>query len=218
MAGVVAARRRRSPARDAPGCRADRRPGCARVRLARDQADGVPVDVGEADRPRAGVTRIADGGAARDQLVECGLHPGRRCGGRGGGGTAPCPTSGGSRPEAVGRLDDAELVPLGVGEHDVGVVGVLSDLDVAPAERRQLGHRALLVVERRGREVDVDPVLAELLVRGLPEQQAEARLLGHASTSHPWPPDVLQPVDDGDGEEDDGQGVPPWPDRVGGGT
>jgi len=76
--------------------------------------------------------------------------------------------------EAVVGLDDAELVALGIGEHDMGVVGVLTDVDVSRTDRQERGHRVVLVVERRGREIEVDPVPADLRVRNRPEQQVEA--------------------------------------------
>ena len=39
--------------------------------------------------------------------------------------------------EPVPRLDQAELVALGIGEHDMGLVRPLADVDVAGAEREQ---------------------------------------------------------------------------------
>ena len=67
--------------------------------------------------------------------------------------------------EGVARLDDAELVAFGVGEHDMVVVGRLTDVDVAGAELDQPLDRFLLVVERRGRQIEMDAVLARLLLR-----------------------------------------------------
>ena len=49
--------------------------------------------------------------------------------------------------EGVVRLDDAELVAFGVGEHDVSVVGTLTDVDVAGAELDQPRDRFRLVVD-----------------------------------------------------------------------
>ena len=54
-------------------------------------------------------------------------------------------------PRAVGeetvlRLDDAEFVPLRVCEHDMGVIGLLADVDVVCAEGEQFGDRVVLLV------------------------------------------------------------------------
>src|SRR5579872_4724509 len=76
--------------------------------------------------------------------------------------------------EAVVRLDDAELVALGVGEHDMGLVGALTDVDVARTDGQERAHRVVLVVNRRGGEIEMNTVLAGLRVRTRPEQQAEA--------------------------------------------
>src|SRR5258708_7195964 len=82
--------------------------------------------------------------------------------------------------EAVVRLNDAELVALGIGEHDMGVVGVLTDVDVPGTDRQELAHCVLLVVDRRGGEIEMNPVLADLRVRTRLEQQAEVgRVGGH---------------------------------------
>jgi hypothetical protein len=72
------------------------------------------------------------------------------------------------------RLNDAELVALEISENDMGVVGFLSDVDVPRTDRHELGHHVVLIVDRRGREIEVNPVLADLRVRNRLEQQAEA--------------------------------------------
>src|SRR5438477_1651286 len=51
--------------------------------------------------------------------------------------------------EGVVRLDDAELVAFGVGEHDVTLVRALTDVDVAGAELDQPRDRFLLVIDGR---------------------------------------------------------------------
>src|SRR5579871_4949588 len=76
--------------------------------------------------------------------------------------------------EAVVRLDNAELVAFGVGEHDMGLVWVLTDVDAARTDGEELTHRVGLVVGRRGGEIEMNTVLAGLRVRTRPEQQAEA--------------------------------------------
>src|SRR4029078_3341879 len=55
-----------------------------------------------------------------------------------------------SGEELVGRLDQTELVAVGIGENDVPVVGTLADIDVASAEPEQAFDRLGLVVERSG--------------------------------------------------------------------
>src|SRR5271166_6213392 len=51
--------------------------------------------------------------------------------------------------EAVARLDDAELVALGVCEHDMALLRALADVDVPGAESQRPRHRLLLVLEAR---------------------------------------------------------------------
>ena len=76
--------------------------------------------------------------------------------------------------EPVARLDDAQLVALGIGEHDVLDVVALPDVEV----RRTEGECALdarpLVVERLAREVEVPWVLRRLRDVGAREPEAEA--------------------------------------------
>src|SRR6266700_4900528 len=49
------------------------------------------------------------------------------------------PKAGTAGEEAVVRLNDAELVALGIGEHDMGVAVVLTDVGVPRADRQELG-------------------------------------------------------------------------------
>src|SRR5690349_24853698 len=51
--------------------------------------------------------------------------------------------------ELVVRPDDAELVALRVGEHDVILVRALADVDVPGAEFERPRHRLLLVLKGR---------------------------------------------------------------------
>ena len=75
--------------------------------------------------------------------------------------------------EVVARLDDAELVALGIGEHDVALLRALADVDVPGAELERPRHRGLLVLRRRARQVEVDLVLADLLPLGRLEVDPE---------------------------------------------
>src|SRR3954454_24920051 len=49
--------------------------------------------------------------------------------------------------EVVPRLDDAELIALGVGEDHMALLGALTDLDVPGAESQRPRHRLLLVLQ-----------------------------------------------------------------------
>ena len=77
--------------------------------------------------------------------------------------SAPETSAGGQ--EGVLGLDDAELVPFRIGEHDVRIVRALTDVEVPGAQLEQPRHRRLLVVERGGRQVEVHAVLAGLALR-----------------------------------------------------
>ena len=68
--------------------------------------------------------------------------------------------------EAVARLDDAELVALGVGEHHVALLRELSDVEVPGAEAERPSHGRLLVGEGGARQVEVDLVRAGLRLVG----------------------------------------------------
>ena len=74
----------------------------------------------------------------------------------------------------VARVEHAELVALGVGEHHPGGV-VLADVGVGRARGAQPRHRRGLRVGRRRREVEVDAVLDRRLGVGHPlEEQLRA--------------------------------------------
>jgi hypothetical protein len=62
--------------------------------------------------------------------------------------------------EVVIRLDDAELVAFGVREHNMTVLGALTNVDVPGAELERPRHRLLLVLEGRARQIEVHLVLA----------------------------------------------------------
>ena len=68
--------------------------------------------------------------------------------------------------ELVVRFDDAELIALGVGEHHMALLRALTDVDVASAEFERPGHRLLLVLQGRARQVEVHPVRTGLLFPG----------------------------------------------------
>jgi hypothetical protein len=80
--------------------------------------------------------------------------------------------------EVVARPDQAELVAFGVGEHDVALVGRLPDVDVPTAQLDQPGGRISLTVDRGGRQVEVDPVLAGLPLRDGLEEDPEFGAIG----------------------------------------
>ncbi len=69
-------------------------------------------------------------------------------------------------PRGTVRLDDAELVAFGVGEHDVTLVWALTDVDGAGAELDQPPYCFVLVIDRRGCEIEMDSVFAGLLLPG----------------------------------------------------
>ena len=79
-----------------------------------------------------------------------------------------------TREEVVVGLDDAELVAFGVGEHDMPIVGVLTDVDVMRAEADQPLDRFVLVIDRRGRQIEMKTVLTRLAIRDRLEEDPEA--------------------------------------------
>nr|BFE73680.1 hypothetical protein GCM10020092_069810 [Actinoplanes digitatis] len=78
-----------------------------------------------------------------------------------------------ARQEPVARLDDAELVALGVGEHDVLLVRQLPDVVVLPAELQRPGHGPPLSLRGLTRQFEVRPVPAGLSVPGWHEPDSE---------------------------------------------
>ena len=80
--------------------------------------------------------------------------------------------------EAVARLDDAELVALGVGQHHVLLLGQLPDVKVVRAESERLRHRRRLVLEGGAGQVEVHRVQAGLGLRAGDEPQPEAGVGG----------------------------------------
>ena len=79
--------------------------------------------------------------------------------------------------ETVARLDDAELVALGVCEHDVRRLGTLANLDVPPAEFERPRHRLLLVREGGARQIEVHLVLPDLLLLSWEKPDPEAGVI-----------------------------------------
>ena len=75
--------------------------------------------------------------------------------------------------EVVARLDDAELVAFGVGEHDMTLLRALTDVDVPGAESERPRHRLLLVIEGRARQIEVHLVRAGLLLLGRKKSDPE---------------------------------------------
>lgn len=49
--------------------------------------------------------------------------------------------------KAVVWIDEAELVAFGIGENDMGVAGVLTDVDMCRTDVEELAHRGGLIVE-----------------------------------------------------------------------
>ena len=76
--------------------------------------------------------------------------------------------------EGVVRLDDAELVAFGVGKHDMRFVLALTDVDVAGTELDQPSNRVHLVIDGRSRQIEMDAVLASLLVGDQQEADPES--------------------------------------------
>src|SRR5690606_25910931 len=72
-------------------------------------------------------------------------------------------------PRSVSGAEDAELVALGIGEHDPRLVAGLPDVGVPGTQRQEALDLRFLVVRAK---IDVQPVLAGLLVRRDSEQQA----------------------------------------------
>jgi hypothetical protein len=88
-----------------------------------------------------------------------------------------------ARQEVVGRPDDAELIALGVSEHDVFFLRALTDVDVSATQRDQSLDRFRLVVERGGRQVEVESVrVSPLRLRDTPEFDPEPRAIGRHET------------------------------------
>jgi hypothetical protein len=88
------------------------------------------------------------------------------------------PESAAPGEELVGRLDQTELVAVGIGENDVLVVGTLADIDVPSAEIEEVFDRLGLVVERCGRQVEVDRVLGLLRHRHCAKDEVESGVVG----------------------------------------
>jgi hypothetical protein len=99
----------------------------------------------------------------------------------------------------VARLDHAELVAVGVGEHHMTLLRTLADVDVPGAELKRPCHRPLLVLQGRTRQMEVPLVQAGplLLSRKKPEPEPGViarqerndivRLAGHLPPEHAAP-------------------------------
>jgi hypothetical protein len=72
------------------------------------------------------------------------------------------------------RFDDAERVSVGIGEHDMGVAVVLTDVDVRRTDCQELDTVLAWSSSDAVREIEVNPVLAGLHVCDRPEQHVEA--------------------------------------------
>src|SRR5215203_4228706 len=81
--------------------------------------------------------------------------------------------------KVVPRLDHAELISLGVSQHHMSVLGPLTDVDMPGGQPERPRHGLLLVLNRRARQIKVDPVLTDLLLLSRlkpdPEPDAIAR-------------------------------------------
>src|SRR5207249_11017283 len=84
--------------------------------------------------------------------------------------------------EGIVRLDDAELVAFGVGEHDMIVVWALTDVDVAGAELDQPLDRFLLVIDGRARQIEMNAILARLPLRDRLELDPESGVIRRHET------------------------------------
>ncbi len=76
------------------------------------------------------------------------------------------------------RLDDAEFVAFGIGEHHLEVGGALADVDRVRAQCGQPLDRLALIVARRCRQIEVDPVLVLLRSGTGPEANPERGVVG----------------------------------------
>ena len=83
-----------------------------------------------------------------------------------------------SARNALPGLDDAELVALRVGQHDVALLRPLADVDVPAAELERPGHRPPLVLEGGARQVEVHPVRDVLRLRRRREPDREPGVVG----------------------------------------
>src|SRR5438477_6420407 len=75
--------------------------------------------------------------------------------------------------KGIVRLDDAQLVAFGVGEHDMTLAWILTDVDVVAAELDKPPDRFVLVIDGRARQIEMDAVLAHLLLRDGQEEDPE---------------------------------------------
>jgi len=75
-------------------------------------------------------------------------------------------------------LDDAELVALRVDQNDMTFVSALTDVDVTSTQCDQSLDQVVLVLERGGREVEMDVVLPHLRLWCRPEENAELGVVG----------------------------------------
>jgi HAMP domain-containing protein len=86
--------------------------------------------------------------------------------------------------EVVAWLDDAELIALGVGEHDMLRVRTLTDVDVPGAESERPCHRLLLVLQRRARQIEMHLVRAGLLLLGQTKVEPEPGVIVRQERDH----------------------------------
>lgn len=109
--------------------------------------------------------------------------------------------------EVVARLDDAEFVALGVGEHHVPLRGALADVDMPCAEFECLRDRPLLVLQGLARQVEMHLVLAGLRFAGRQEIEPEAGVVfdSRAEEARPEPGETTRVVR-GETERSQGDG------------
>jgi len=88
--------------------------------------------------------------------------------------------------EVVARLDDAELVTFGVGEHDMTLFRSLTDVDVPGAESERPCHRPLLVIQGRACQIEVHLVRAGLLLLGRKKSDPEPGVIARQERNAVW--------------------------------
>lgn len=75
------------------------------------------------------------------------------------------------------RLDDAEFVPLGIGENDMALVFPLTDVHMACTRPNHSGDEILLVLDRCRGQIEMDVVLSGLRVLCRLEDDDEASVV-----------------------------------------
>ena len=73
------------------------------------------------------------------------------------------------------RLDDAELVAVGIGQHDVPLLGALPDVHLDRPQVERLRNHSMLVGSIRAGQVQVSAVLRNAVLAAAVEGQPHLR-------------------------------------------